>query len=85
MDDIFHAPKHPYTQALLQSIPRMQTTTRQRLTSIMESVPHPYARPSGCAFHPRCTSFIAGVCNQREPTLQTVAENHDVSCFLHEG
>jgi peptide/nickel transport system ATP-binding protein len=83
VDDIFHAPKHPYTQALLQSIPRMQTTTRQRLASIMGSVPHPYARPSGCPYYPRCASFIAGVCDQSEPTLQTVAANHKVSCFLH--
>lgn len=83
VDDIFHAPKHPYTQALLQSIPRMQTTTRERLASIMGSVPHPYARPSGCPFHPRCTAFTAGVCDQREPALQRVAANHHVSCFLH--
>jgi peptide/nickel transport system ATP-binding protein len=83
VDDIFHAPKHPYTQALLQSIPRMQTTTRQRLASIMGSVPHPYARPSGCPYYPRCASFIAGVCDQSEPALQTVAANHKVSCFLH--
>lgn len=83
VDDIFHAPKHPYTQALLQSIPRMQSNTRERLASIMGSVPHPYARPSGCPFHPRCTSFMAGVCDQGEPALQTVAANHHVSCFLH--
>ena len=83
VDDIFHAPKHPYTQALLQSIPRMQTTTRERLASIMGSVPHPYARPAGCLFHPRCTAFTAGVCDQREPALQMVAANHHVSCFLH--
>ncbi|PON18522.1 dipeptide/oligopeptide/nickel ABC transporter ATP-binding protein [Candidatus Entotheonella serta] len=83
VDDIFHAPKHPYTQALLQSIPHMQSNTRERLASIMGSVPHPYARPSGCPFHPRCTSFMAGVCDQGEPALQTVAANHHVSCFLH--
>ena len=84
VDDIFHAPKHPYTQALLQSIPRMQTTTRQRLASIVGSVPHPYARPSGCPFHPRCAAFMAGVCDRREPALQRVAANHQVSCFLHD-
>ena len=84
VDDIFHAPKHPYTQALLQSIPRMQTTTRQRLASIVGSVPHPYARPSGCPFHPRCAAFMAGVCDRREPALQTVASNHQVSCLLHD-
>jgi peptide/nickel transport system ATP-binding protein len=84
VDDIFHAPKHPYTQALLQSIPRMQTTTRQRLASIVGSVPHPYARPTGCPFHPRCAAFMAGVCDRSEPALQSVAANHQVSCFLHD-
>jgi peptide/nickel transport system ATP-binding protein len=85
VDDIFHAAKHPYTQALLQSIPRMQSTTRERLASIMGSVPHPYARPSGCPFHPRCASFTAGLCDRQEPALQTVAAHHDVSCFLYGG
>jgi peptide/nickel transport system ATP-binding protein len=83
VDDIFHAPKHPYTQALLQSIPRLRATSRQHLASIVGSVPHPYARPSGCPFYPRCASFMAGLCDQRAPTLQTVAANHEVSCFLH--
>ena len=59
------------------------TTSRQHLASIVGSVPHPYARPSGCPFYPRCASFMAGLCDQRAPTLQTVAANHDVSCFLH--
>ena len=54
VDDIFHAPRHPYTQALLRSIPRMRSRSRERLNPISGAVPHPYDRPSGCPFHPRC-------------------------------
>ena len=85
VDEIFHAPKHPYTQALLRSIPRIQSASGDRLASISGSVPHPYARPSGCPFHPRCPSFIAGTCDLREPTLLPVERDHNVSCFLYEG
>ncbi|MEE8304823.1 MAG: ABC transporter ATP-binding protein [Candidatus Tectomicrobia bacterium] len=85
VDDIFHAAKHPYTQALLQSIPHIRSRSRERLASITGSVPHPYARPSGCLFHPRCPAFMEGACNRREPTLRPVEPNHNVSCFLYHG
>ncbi|MGQ4808516.1 Dipeptide transport ATP-binding protein DppD [Candidatus Entotheonellaceae bacterium PAL068K] len=85
VDDIFHAPKHPYTQALLQSIPHIRSQARERLASITGSVPHPYARPAGCPFHPRCTAHMSGVCDVREPTLRSLEANHEVSCFLYEG
>ena len=85
VDDIFHNPQHPYTRALLESIPRIQSDSQDRLASITGSVPHPYARPSGCPFNPRCPSFMGGVCDTQSPTLLPLAENHDVSCFLHHG
>jgi peptide/nickel transport system ATP-binding protein len=85
VDDIFHAAKHPYTQALLQSIPRIRSHTRARLASIAGAVPHPYARPAGCLFHPRCLARMEGLCDLRQPTLSPVAPNHDVSCFLYHG
>ena len=85
VDDIFHAPKHPYTKALLESIPRLQSDSRDRLASITGSVPHPYDRPPACPFHPRCPAFMEGVCDVREPTMITVAPDHDVSCFLYES
>ena len=84
VDDIFHNPQHPYTRALLESIPRIQSDESQdRLASITGSVPHPYARPTGCPFNPRCPSFIGGVCDTQFPTLLPLAKNHEVSCFLH--
>src|SRR5256712_10236767 len=57
---VFHAPRHPYTPALLRSIPRIRSRSRERLTPIPGSVPHPYDRPTGCPFHPRCADFMAG-------------------------
>ena len=86
VDDIFHNPQHPYTRALLESIPRIQSDAAQdRLASITGSVPHPYARPSGCPFNPRCPSFMGGVCDVEAPTLMPIGVNHQVSCFLHHG
>ena len=86
VDDIFHNPQHPYTRALLESIPRIQSDAAQdRLASITGSVPHPYARPSGCPFNPRCPSFMGGVCDAESPTLLPIGVNHQVSCFLHHG
>ena len=84
VDAIFHEPRHPYTQALLRSIPRIRARTRERLTPIAGAVPHPYDRPSGCPFHPRCPSFMAGKCDREAPLLRPVADHHAVSCFLYE-
>jgi oligopeptide/dipeptide ABC transporter ATP-binding protein len=81
VDAIFHAPRHPYTRALLRSIPSINSAPRTRLPIIPGSVPHPYNRPGGCAFHPRCPEFIPGVCERAEPTLAVVADGQAVSCF----
>jgi oligopeptide/dipeptide ABC transporter ATP-binding protein len=84
VDAIFHDPKHPYTRALLRSIPRIRARTRERLTPIAGSIPHPYNRPTGCPFHPRCESFMLGKCDRDTPMLQPVGDHHAVSCFLYE-
>jgi len=83
VDAIFHAPKHPYTRALLRSIPRMRARSRERLTPIAGSVPHPYDRPEGCPFHPRCPDFMPGTCDRQTPELRAVGDRHTVSCFLY--
>jgi peptide/nickel transport system ATP-binding protein len=84
VDAIFHDPKHPYTRALLTSIPRIRSRTRERLTPIAGAVPHPYDRPTGCPFHPRCANFLPGRCDREAPVLRPVADHHAVSCFLYE-
>ncbi|MBN1247748.1 MAG: ABC transporter ATP-binding protein [Anaerolineae bacterium] len=83
VDTIFHAPVHPYTRALLQSIPRLGQKTRdkRRLASIRGMVPDPYALPQGCAFHPRCSAFKAGLCNVQEPEMIQLEPGHRVRCL----
>lgn len=83
VDAIFHAPKHPYTQALLRSIPSIHATVRTELPTIAGSIPHPYNRPSGCPFHPRCPDFMPGTCDRSEPSLRPVEDGPGVSCFLY--
>lgn len=81
--EIFTNPKHPYTKALLTSIPRIDAAPRERLPSISGSIPHPQDRPDGCPFHPRCPAFMAGTCDQKEPQLATIGPDHEASCFLY--
>ncbi|MCX6032474.1 MAG: ABC transporter ATP-binding protein [Chloroflexi bacterium] len=83
VDDIFHDPKHPYTKALLESIPSIHTTPRVDLPTISGSIPHPFNRPVGCSFYPRCTKFMPGVCDRQTPALLPVGEKQLVSCFLY--
>lgn len=83
VDDIFHNPQHPYTKALLKSIPSVQSQSRTVLPTIEGSIPHPFNRPPGCPFHPRCSDFMPGVCNVRLPALQPVNERQSASCFLY--
>jgi oligopeptide/dipeptide ABC transporter ATP-binding protein len=83
VDAIFHAPKHPYMKALLRSIPGVANEPRVRLPTIAGSIPHPFARPTGCSFHPRCSAVIAGRCAAIEPQLAPIEANHNVSCHLY--
>jgi peptide/nickel transport system ATP-binding protein len=67
VDDIFYKPQHPYTQALLQSIPRLGQKQRKRLKTIKGSVPDPYNIPSGCVFHTRCDYADKSLCTRESP------------------
>ena len=78
---LFDAPSHPYTQSLLQSVPR-RDTRRGDLASIPGRVPELNALPPGCPFHPRCPRAMQ-VCREREPPLATVASGHRSRCHLH--
>jgi peptide/nickel transport system ATP-binding protein len=83
VDSIFHDPKHPYTRALLRSIPKLGLAGKTRLESVRGSVPHPFARPTGCDFHPRCSERLPGVCARLEPPLETLGAGRDVRCLLY--
>jgi len=79
---IFGNPSHPYTKALLRSIPSIQSASRVILPTISGSIAHPFNRPSGCPFHPRCTQYMRGVCNASQPPFTRIEKEHFVSCFL---
>jgi peptide/nickel transport system ATP-binding protein len=83
VDAIFHDPKHPYTRALLRSMPSIEARVRSRLPVIEGSIPHPYNRPAGCPFHPRCPDFMPGRCDQIEPPSVSVGDGHDAACLLY--
>jgi peptide/nickel transport system ATP-binding protein len=91
VDSIFHDPKHPYTQALLRSIPKFGLRgSGQRLNSIRGMVPDPYNRPPGCPYHTRCDHFMAGLCDTiAPPPVQLagagLAGEREVRCLLYGG
>jgi oligopeptide/dipeptide ABC transporter ATP-binding protein len=82
--DLFYEPKHPYTKALLQSIPKVGRKVAGRLASIEGMVPDPFHLPTGCVFHPRCPSFMPGKCDKIAPTWKSLVGDHWVSCLLYE-
>lgn len=84
VDEIFHDPKHPYTQALLRSIPTMGRGTRQRPTSIPGQVPNPLARPAGCPYHSRCDNVIRGLCDAVDPPTVNLGHARQVRCVLYD-
>ncbi len=79
---IFENPQHPYTRALLDSVPRIGAARRKRLPAIRGMVPHPLATPSGCTFRTRCDSYMPSVCDRKQPAL-VEHEGSQVACFLH--
>ena len=83
VDDIFHSPKHPYTQALLRSMPSMHGETRTALPIISGALPHPFNRPPGCPFHPRCPDAMADKCTTRVPMPVETEPGRVVGCFLY--
>ena len=82
VDSIFHEPKHPYTRALLNSIPRFDIGNKKNLYSIKGTVPHPFYRPTGCPFHPRCDDFIDEQCDRTDPQRKKNNQGHSVRCLL---
>jgi peptide/nickel transport system ATP-binding protein len=79
--DLFRSPKHPYTRALLRSVPDLDATPRQRLATIGGAVPQAGARPPvGCPFHPRCPEIIPGRCDTVMP-VPVQPSTAGASCF----
>lgn len=80
---LFREPLHPYTAALLRSIPQVGRKARVRLDSIKGTVPVPINLPKGCAYFSRCREAMPGVCDRDDPLLTEVKPGHLVSCFRY--
>jgi peptide/nickel transport system ATP-binding protein len=81
-EEIFGRPNHPYTQALLEEVPRIETTKRA-FSSLKGELPSPLHPPSGCHFHPRCPHAFDR-CKVERPALKTIASKHRSACHLNE-
>jgi oligopeptide transport system ATP-binding protein len=82
--ELFANPRHPYTQALLASVPVADPRAKRLAPMIDGDVPSPINPPSGCAFHTRCR-YVMDRCKIERPPLLAIDGQHQVACFLNEG
>ncbi len=80
VDDVFAAPRHPYTRALIDSIPNLNPRRRKQLLPLAGDVPSPVNLPPGCAFEPRCANRT-GLCAAVRPELMPAANHRSLACF----
>jgi peptide/nickel transport system ATP-binding protein/oligopeptide transport system ATP-binding protein len=83
-EKIFEEPKHPYTKALISSIPIPNPNKRKELKLIKGEVPSAINPPGGCSFHPRC-KYAKDICKTKKPSLIELNEEHKVSCYLYKN
>jgi len=79
--ELFKNPKHPYTQGLIQAVPKKETG-RGGLIGIPGMIPNLIDPPQGCRFHPRCEHAM-DICHQQIPNMTIIGNLHTTSCFLH--
>ena len=80
-NEIFYDPKHPYTWALLQSVPRLETGHKDNLYSIKGTPPDLVEPPLGCPFASRC-EYAMKICKTEMPEATKITDTHDISCWL---
>jgi peptide/nickel transport system ATP-binding protein/oligopeptide transport system ATP-binding protein len=83
-DRLFAEPKHPYTQALLSGVPRASPEPMDDRILLEGTVPSPEDPPSGCRFHTRCHEYIGDVCENRDPELDSVGDEHTCACHHYD-
>jgi peptide/nickel transport system ATP-binding protein len=82
--DLFQRPMHPYSQGLIASIPSIEKSHNQTLSSIPGQPPNLLNPPSGCRFHPRC-EYAQSICQTEDPPIEELKPNHFVACHLASG
>jgi oligopeptide/dipeptide ABC transporter ATP-binding protein len=83
-EEIYKRPAHPYTEALLNAVPGLESGQKKQKLKVRGDIPDPSNPPHGCSFHTRCP-LKEKQCEEMEPTLKEVAPDHFVACFLKEG
>ncbi len=81
VDDIYGDPRHPYTLALLKSVPRVDRTSKERLAVISGLPPDLLGLPPGCPFAPRCT-YMVEQCRKENPCLEPIGFGHEIACWV---
>ena len=82
--ELFSSPKHPYTEALLNAVPRVDGNYEtQKIIVLKGSIPDPYSHPKGCKFHPRCPKFMSGICDSVKPAMIETEPDRFVACHLY--
>ncbi len=82
--DLYGRPRHPYTEALLSSVPVPDPRVRRARIMLKGDVPSPLNPPAGCAFHTRCPIARKGLCDVERPVLKEIAPGHGVACHLRQ-
>lgn len=80
-EDVFYRPRHPYTWALLNSVPRLSTENKAKLYALAGTPPDLLRPPTGCAFAARC-QYCMNICRLHSPTFTEVSEHHHAACWL---
>ncbi len=82
-DDVLNSPKHPYTQALLAAVPKIEDNKQTQATRLKGELPSPANPPKGCHFHQRCPHVMAK-CTELYPDATNISDSHQVRCFLYQ-
>lgn len=82
IDEVMGSPKHPYTQALLSSVPQISAEADRQFVPLKGDLPSPAAPPVGCHFHPRCAKAMA-ICRERYPSASSFSATHSTHCYLY--
>ncbi len=84
--EVFKDPAHPYTEALLSAVPKVDPAPTDKARIILRgNIPSPANPPSGCRFHTRCQKYIGDICRDVEPNLTTLSATRKVACHLYKS